>query len=594
MHSVFTAFKKNFFCCLLLLSLTATLCYAAPSEYADVLNYLQTHYSPDYEITANVQAVHKTSLLFGKSTKTLERGQELLVLKALDNQPTSLFPPKSVIQISAILEDAIAARVIKEIEAPIKPGDPIILPPPATIYLTGTGGDKDGTDPYDNLLQALLAKNYNVKELAAGTPLPEPETYGLHLSLAVSGQKTTLRIKSLYTNATLYAKTLPKRQPSSPEAPQTPSSPSPESATDITQSSIHTAKQAIPSTESPAPQIRLPREFQRIAAGELDGTPPKELILLNRNEVSAFSWQKDQLTELGTFPFKRDIRLGLHLHTLDLDNNGTDEILATCGKKTSYMDASDTEISSLALDWKGRRFVVCCSDIPFYLRVVQDPEGRNILLGQRKKGANPYAGPIFNVNWDQDSQTLSPGAPYPPASGIHSLYQFLFPAQNRRQVLILEPDHSVSLYKLPNERLLDATDISFGPYREIPYAVRLEEKEYRGGFNEEITSREVFAPRRFLINKAWQNQCFLLKKGRGKQSTQIRITDFFSGKNERDAIVGLQCEAGHIYQSWQSQAIPRDLLDFVFLKDGKRERLIALVRDSQGYALEILAVQTRR
>src|SRR6056297_3212597 len=241
------------------------------------------------------------------------------------------------------------------------------------------------------------------------------------------------------------------------------------------------------------------------------------------------------------------------------------------------------------LPWQADHFAVLCKDIPFYLRVANPPEGGKILLGQRKKGAEQFAGPIFKVKWNPQTQTLTQGPDYGPASSIHSLYQFIFASGSKERVLILEPDNFVSLYRLPEETLLDATDKNFGPYHEIPYPVRLKEKKYLGEF-EGITCRDAFAPRRFLFRKEFQGQCFLIQKGRTESSgMKDKFFNLIGSKKGTDRIVGLRHRSGQIYPTWTSKSVPRDMIDFSFFKQEDGINLLSLVRDSQGYALEIIA-----
>lgn len=598
---------KYALCCALSVLLPASLSVGAPLDYAEVLNYVKTHCPPDKEIIATVSDVYQERLVFSTPQKNLHQKQELVVLKKLNNQSRFLFPVKAVIQVKSITGDQVAARLTKEFAGPVKPGDPVTFPAAPKIYLSSNIESKPDSSAYNSLVQALLSENHDVIELASGSSIPETEGYGLHLSLNISNKQLTAKIRSVYTRSTLYTKSYPVSEQTQAPPAAAPSSaahqPPEREDEDKDRAAFKPEKQTGDSagdarqkeqdfTRAAAFQnhekVRLPREFQRLVAAELDGAPPKELILLNQEGIFAFAWRNSDLSHLNTYRFKEKNCLGLHLHALDLDRDGTDEILATCGHQIKYMEATDTAINSLALDWQTEHFTPLCEDIPFYLRAVKQPEGGKILLGQKKKGPEQYAGAIFKVSWDPQTQTLTQGPDYPPASAIHSLYQFIFASDSKDRVLILEPDNFVSLYRLPEEKRLDVTDENFGPYHEIPYPVRLEEKEFRGGF-EGITSKEKFAPRRFLLKKEFQNQCFLIQKGRTDEGIKSKFFNLIGLKKGTDRIIGLQHRSEQISQAWASKPVPRDVIDFAFFRQDDSINLLALVRDNQGHALEVLA-----
>jgi len=597
-------------CCVLSVFLPASPSIGAPPppDYAEILDYIESNCPPDREIISTVKDVYHERLVFTKPQEGLGQKQELMVLKELDGSSRLVFPAKAIIQVKSSTGGQVAARVIKKFDGPIEPGDPVTLPAAPKIYLSSNIASAHGASAYDDLLQTLLSKDHDVIEIGSASDIADTDGYFLHLRLNISDKQITAKIRSVYTGATLYSKSYGAPEKKQASAAAAASSAGSESdapkdkgeARPTYQSEQRTAAstdaaphKAEDFTKAAAPQyhqkVRLPRDFQRLVAAELDGKPPKEIVLLNQEGITAFALRGSALSRLSTYRFKEPKFMGLHLHASDLDQNGTDEILATCGRQTKRMDITDTAIASLALAWQADHFAVLCKDIPFYLRVADPPEGGKILLGQRKKGAEQFAGPIFKVKWNPQTQTLTQGPDYGPASSIHSLYQFIFASGSKERVLILEPDNFVSLYRLPEETLLDATDKNFGPYHEIPYPVRLKEKKYLGEF-EGITCRDAFAPRRFLFRKEFQGQCFLIQKGRTESSgMKDKFFNLIGSKKGTDRIVGLRHRSGQIYQTWTSKPVPRDMLDFSFFKQEDGINLLSLVRDSQGYALEIIA-----
>jgi len=582
------------YCFIIIVMATAPV-YGDYNDYSDVLAYLETRHSPAYETIAEVSDTDHNQLIFKNPVKIPVRGQELLVLKKTGDKPVSLFSIKAVIKVNAIHGRTITARVIKKFEGTIEPKDPIALPPPPKIGLSTNIEEKQDSLEYNNLLQALLGDHYDVVEISASENLHEMDNYALRVHLSKSRKNATVKINSLYTGSTLFSRTYSLSDLSN-------SLDFAKNKTFAQQTTGTTVKSRKPDKKSRDPamvaqfdnvkNIRLPEAFTRVVAAELDGTPPKELVLLNNNGVFAFTLNQGKLTLLNAHQFNDSKLISLHLHAMDATGDGTEEVFATCARKTTYLDAPDTNLRSAALDWQQDRFTVLDENIGFYLRATHEPSGKPILLGQEKKGPEKYAGPVFQVQWDRINKKFSKGPEYGPASGIYSLYQFIFSCGSAEKVLILGPENHVSLYRLPDEHLLDTTDVGFGAYKEIAYPIRLAEKTYRGGFDEEINSREAFAPRRFVFAKEFESQCFFVDKSRapGKKISE-KLINLISPKDELDRIVGLTCASDKLYQSWSSEKIPRDLIDYVFFQQNQKTNLLGLVRDNKGYALEVLSRQ---
>jgi hypothetical protein len=76
----------------------------------------------------------------------------------------------------------------------------------------------------------------------------------------------------------------------------------------------------------------------------------------------------------------------------------------------------------------------------------------------------------------------------------------------------------------------------------------------------------------------------------GKKISE-KLINLISPKDELDRIVGLTCASDKLYQSWSSEKIPRDLIDYVFFQQNQKTNLLGLVRDNKGYALEVLSRQ---
>ena len=575
--------------------ISAVFAFAGSPDEASLLDYLEDRYAESIETLATVDDVHQQKLIFEKPREKMIRGEELLVLKAVAGKPPALYDTKAVIKVTAVRGSSIVARVVHTLTGPPQSGDPVVRPANPRIFLSRDSADSQTAPAYQRLMQTLLSDNYHVIEAAGPESIEQTGGYGLHVHVSESTDQTAVKVRSIYTPATLFSETYVLSDAARADAGGGPTGMAAGSSPATASPSRPAIKpEAAPPKDRGADtsitqKIRLKEKFNRITTAELDGAPPEELVLLSNKGVFAYRLDGDRLTRLDAYLFESGDRIGLHLHAIDLDGSGSETLLATCAQKTIHMDARDSNIRSLALNWKDGQWLVRAEEIPFYLRVLQTPESGPMLLGQKKKGAETYSAPIFRVQWDKKTETFRRGPAYPPAAGIHCLYQFVFAGGSTEKILLLEPNNHVSLYQMPEERLLDMTDVQFGAYREAAFQVRLAEKKYRGGFDDEITSKKAYAMRRLLLKREFQQQCFFIQKRRTSEGLGERMMELIRRETGRDRVVALDAKSDALHESRATAAVPRDLIDFTFFSRDKQTRLLALARDSRGYILEFLS-----
>jgi len=373
----------------------AVFAFAAPPEYGALLEYLDVRYAESIETVATVDAVHQKKLIFKSPPERPVRGQELLVLKAIEGKPPALYDTQAVIKVTAVHGSSIAARVVHTLTGPPQSGDPVVRPANPTIFLSRDRAESQTAPAYQRLLQTLLSANYHVIEAAGPENIEQTDGYGLHVHVSESAKQAAVKVRSIYTPATLFSETYALSDApggdaagghtgmaaGSPPAITSPSRPTikPEGAPPRDRGADTPKAQKIPLTE----------KFNRITTAELDGAPPEELVLLNNKGVFACQFEKDSLTRMDAYLFESKDRIGLHLHAMDIDGSGGETVLATCAQETTYMDAEDSAIRSLALDWKDGHWIIRAADIPYYLRVLQTPASGPLLLGQKDDGIDP-------------------------------------------------------------------------------------------------------------------------------------------------------------------------------------------------------------
>jgi hypothetical protein len=603
-----TAGKAAFF--FALCALASGIVHAHVVSYERLTEYLGSHYPPKYRILSQVEEIHHRRMAFAAPKDLVSRGHELLVLKHEPDVPEYLLPQAGVIRVTSQLDDKILAQTLTSLGDAIEEGDLVAQPASPVLYVYTNIRDKESSSQYTHLIDTLLDHNHEVVEVYGQDIQRYADRYGLILRLeSVAGDTLAVKVQSLYSGDTFFAYT--QNSPSQiqtiadagiplhmakPAAVKQASAELQSSVPSVSTPQDEAQKSEKPETQTAGFEqakplyhrevLRLDRNYSRFVPCEADGDPGSEFALLRTDGLDIYDYREGTLQQLAGSSFGFDNSVGLHLHALDITGDGQDELFVTVGKVETTPYGKDTSINSRILAYKDGQVHTYVRDIPYYLRVIEESNGNQILIGQKKGESEPYVGDIFRFTWDAKNQKLVNRGLYEPAAEIYSLYQFVFQPHAPDHVLILEPTNDVAAYFTPKEELRDISDKNFGRFRFMPYPV-LKDKATFIQTTEE-NSRTVFAPRRFALKNAFDTQAFVINKQRQNHSGLNRIKDFMGGRNAQDSLVGLKWNGQNIQETWESKKISKDIYDFGFCTSQGEDRVFVLVRDTQGFSLQTL------
>jgi hypothetical protein len=605
-------------CCVLFL-FSAISCFAAPFlQWDRVLSFLQDRFPAVYEPVGQVEQIHEDRIVFqlNEHQNAPQRGMELLITSHEDGIPVYLQSPSTLIKAVSAFNNRILATRTMQLEKKCKIGDTVVIPASPALYLYTNILSKDTFPPYRNLLENLISQNFEVVELMKPQITEPPSRYGVLLRLEASEGYLVSKIQSLYSGNTLhtmaveYAGDVAISQPNGtpvilmtknePASPATTFSGSPqpsqkEMRTAQNEETRSSAATGIPSekpsfttiSEPPPPDnfFALNDAYKRFVPVRLNENQ-SAFVLLNNNGITAFRTEDSSLQLLDEFHFQQETIIALHLHSIDLDGDGRDEILATLVDKKKDMETADSRLCSMILTLEKYHFKVLSKEIPYYLRAIEDREGRKIVIGQSKGTYDPYEGPIFTMQYHSADSTFQPEAPYPPADEIYSVYQFNLHPADASRVLIIEPTDYIYGYYTPTESVEAEAPRNYGKYNEIGYPQRLEKERYNRGEFDIGTSATVYAPRRFILKNVYDQQCFLIKKHRkAEDNLGISLKNLLGQTRNEDSLVAVVWRNKNIEETWESERIGKDILDFGFLD----EQIYILSRNSMGkYAIEAI------
>jgi hypothetical protein len=322
----------------------------------------------------------------------------------------------------------------------------------------------------------------------------------------------------------------------------------------------------------------LEDEYKRFVFADMDADGRQELILLNNKGIFGFKAVDGNYRAWDSFLFKNADFLAIHLHCGDMDLDGKDELLVTLAEKTEHMGKRDHALRSMILTYGNDTFVPLDDRLPFYLRTIEGRDGKEVFIGQAGGKHEPYAGPVFQISYDTMAKKVVTDQLFKPAAEVYSLYQFNLDPFDGDHLLILEPNNDLSGYHAAAEEIGAISPRNYGAYEEISYPVKLKKEHYSQGGFQGIGWKTVFAPRRFELKKEHDHQVFLINKERSSNFTSTVVTKMLGKYSAKDQIMGIKWQGKKLVETWASEEIERDIIDFCFAGDS----IHVLARNTNG------------
>ncbi len=561
--------------------------------------FLKQQYESPSRTVGRVKEVSRERILVTGGEVPFRLGQYLWVSEHREGISPPLQRQVAWVQVEAILPHGFLARIIQNVGRAVKVQDWVLTPPAPSIYLYTNIRAKHRFSAYQDLLKALLKTRFIIYEVEGDSITGKPDVADLLLRLEGEGDHLICRLSSLSSGQIFFTETLlqedridtlfPLGHPvkmraygSGEAVTSFDAAAAPRGA--FSHPGIGARSFHGPTQEVRGDFFRISGAYFRVVKCDLEGDGRAEIALLGKVDLRVYQADKARLVEKARYLINKKEYFPLHLHAKDLDGDGGDELLITLSEPVYYLDRLDNRLCSQVITFKEGNFQVLVQDWPYYLRVIQDREGRPVALAQAEGKFKQYSGPIYRVRWSTQDKGVQLGPPYEPARAIYSIYQFALVPGERERVMILEPNHVLHGYFAPEERVEASGERTYGAYTEISYPLKLETVQYLGGFDRKKTFREVFAPRRLELRTEFDGQFFLLYKERGREALEKSLKKVLRSGEGFDQVVGVKWQGNRIIETWKSKKLAKDILDFTFLKNP--DRILVLYRDSDGYALE--------
>ncbi len=589
---IISRLKRALFCCLVLsLFPVFSPLQAAPSPWSGLTRALQTQMRNVNNPVGSIVMVKGAIAIIKLADQSITVGSTLAVKgSSLPGVPLNLQDNIARIRIIQ-LNNSMARGTIMPGSQKILVQSPVFLLSHNQIYLYTNLVVPQRLKAYQALTEALHYNHFSYT-LKNWSQLGQGETPGINpllIILTAAGNQVNCRLTDNDRNIFFQNSLSLKFEPlTTQKAGSGWSLRDDKQFSSINQQSFTKAANTDPGRRTIV-KIKLKTPYKRLVFANYDKDPALELALLNHQWLEIYQLKNLKLIPITRFHLPQKDFLPLHLDAGDFNHNGRDEFYLTLGRPTIVVGKKDTFISSMILERQAGTIKILDRGISCYFRVIEQRDGKRVLLAQKMGEFQQYSGPICWGALVKDKFELH--QEFRPSRNIFSLYNFNLSPFNKDHLLIVDERGNLAGFNAKNSERVLTADAQYGIFDESPYEQKLKDVEYEGGFSISKTADTRYSARRFIKRNDFQKQIFIIKKGRSvnpdlslKALTMVNETEI-----RYDQIVGLQWRNEEIIESWKSPEFPRDIVDFAFTEDKGKEIMVVLTRNRDGkYALELL------
>jgi TolB-like protein len=134
----------------------------------------------------------------------------------------------------------------------------------------------------------------------------------------------------------------------------------------------------------------LPYALIDLAFGDLDGDGYLETVIISQKGVHIYRFKDDKFNLLTEIKGQRNDNY-IAVDVADINGTGRPQVFVT--------NFRNDGVRSLVLSWEGDRVKTIVKDVPYSWRVHQIPGRGQVLLGQQRRGNDPFGTKIKVLSW---------------------------------------------------------------------------------------------------------------------------------------------------------------------------------------------------
>ena len=320
-------------------------------------------------------------------------------------------------------------------------------------------------------------------------------------------------------------------------------------------------------------------EFRGMDIGDVNGDGLNETVIIDSHNVMIYQKKGNEFKLIQQIPGKA-YNYYVSLDVADINGNGIKEIIVS-----SY---TGQQVNSFILEYRNGKFQTMASDLPWFMRVIDNGSGIPLLLGQRRGIDMPFDTQIYEIVWKNGAYEEGPKMRIPQGLSVYGLTLDKLGSSGPEKIITLNSDDYLCIFEQTDKPLSKV--VIFGGSSEYLW----KSDEQFGGSNTYIepmtgsnrtddTNVKQFINLRILAydtNRDGKREIIVVKN-LSSSSRMFQNLKLFTAAE----VYNLEWEGMGMVENWRTKKISGYVADYQFKdidNDGENEVVLALVLSVGG------------
>ena len=320
-------------------------------------------------------------------------------------------------------------------------------------------------------------------------------------------------------------------------------------------------------------------EFRGMDIGDVNGDGLNETVIIDSHNVMIYQKKGNEFKLIQLIPGKA-YNYYVSLDVADINGNGIKEIIVS-----SY---TGQQVNSFILEYRNGKFQTMASDLPWFMRVIDNGSGIPLLLGQWRGIDMPFDTQIYEIVWKNGAYAEGPKMRIPQGLSVYGLTMDKLGSSGPEKIITLNSDDYLCIFEQTDKPLSKV--VIFGGSSE--YLWRSDEQfggsntyiePMTGGNNPDNASVKQFINLRILAydtNRDGKREIIVVKN-LSSSSRMFQNLKLFTAAE----VYNLEWEGMGMVENWRTKKISGYVADYQFKdidNDGENEVVLALVLSVGG------------